>query len=63
MAGVVIRRLVGRSDLKHVAELVKQEDWGMSLPNLMNFYDVSPSDWWVAEKSDGSVVGESKLPL
>ncbi|XP_046334038.2 uncharacterized protein LOC124116648 [Haliotis rufescens] len=61
MAGFVIRRLVGRSDLKHVAKLVKQEDWGVSLPNLMNFYDISPSGWWVAEKSDGSVVGTCKM--
>ncbi|XP_067657557.1 uncharacterized protein [Haliotis asinina] len=60
MAGVTIRRLVCRSDVKHVAELAKQEGWSISLPYLLKCFDIDHSNWWVAEEKDGRIVGNSK---
>ncbi|XP_067657610.1 uncharacterized protein [Haliotis asinina] len=60
MAGVVIRRLVGRSEVKQVAELAKQEGWSSSLPYLLKCFDIDHSNWWVAEEKDGRIVGNSK---
>ncbi|XP_067657591.1 uncharacterized protein [Haliotis asinina] len=60
MAGVAIRRLVCRSDVKHVAELAKQEGWSISLPYLLKCFDIDHSNWWVAEEKDGRIVGNSK---
>ncbi|XP_046548412.1 uncharacterized protein LOC124258365 [Haliotis rubra] len=61
MAGVVIRRLAGRSDLKRVAKLVQQEGWDLSLSTLIKFNDIGLSDWWVAESSDGRVIGSCNM--
>ncbi|XP_071089609.1 uncharacterized protein [Haliotis cracherodii] len=61
MAGVVIRRLVGRSEVKYLAGLAEQEGWTKTLPYLLKCYDINPSDWWVAERSDGRIVGCSKM--
>ncbi|XP_067658002.1 uncharacterized protein [Haliotis asinina] len=61
MAGVMIRRLAGRSDMKRVAKLVQQEGWDLSLSTLTRFNDIGLSDWWVAQSSDGNVIGSCNM--
>ncbi|XP_067658056.1 uncharacterized protein [Haliotis asinina] len=57
MAGYLIRRLICRSEMQRVAELVNKEGWNLSLEYLQTAFVANPSGWWGAEGVDGKIVG------